>query len=324
MSYNVRCLKANPFLRGNTRAIACDNFYWHDTTYKFSGDYPNTLWEESTAGCDNTVTLHLTANETITTEFNDTVCSNKLPYIWNGCDCVFAGDHKYTYPRAVTGCDSLVTLHLTVNDTIATEFNDTLCDVNYMWNTTLYTYSGNYVKHFTSAVGCDSIVTLHLASLATFEYNDSTYEVTPDMSKKYREEAESTCDNLIYSGCDDWYLPSEEEIKVIWNHRNDIGGFRTDGDWFPMNSNLYWRSTLSEDGNSAWCVNFAADLPEEYGFTWGGQGVYVLWGVVALGKNINLPMVITAEVREVNMHVATCCDNVTIEDSSTVTAYEVY
>ena len=61
-----------------------------------------------------------------------------------------------------TGCDSIITISLTVNNSAATSLNETVCD-NYLspgGNT--YTVSGTYQDTLQTAAGCDSVITINL------------------------------------------------------------------------------------------------------------------------------------------------------------------
>ena len=60
------------------------------------------------------------------------------------------------------GCDSTVTLLLTVNYSVDTLVSDTLVGTAYQWNDSIYTQSGLYVQTLTTTEGCDSTVTLLL------------------------------------------------------------------------------------------------------------------------------------------------------------------
>ena len=59
------------------------------------------------------------------------------------------------------GCDSIVTLHLTLNYSVTNEIEVESCRF-YEWNGIIYDVEGDYTQTFTSIVGCDSIVTMHL------------------------------------------------------------------------------------------------------------------------------------------------------------------
>jgi uncharacterized protein YceK len=66
-------------------------------------------------GCDSVVTLNLIVNPTRTGTINATICSNQT-YNFNGVNRNTTGSYLDTF-IAVNGCDSVVTLNLTVNPT---------------------------------------------------------------------------------------------------------------------------------------------------------------------------------------------------------------
>ena len=61
----------------------------------------------------------------------------------------------------VDGCDSLVVLDLTINNSDTTTSVVSSCD-SYSWLGTIYTSSGIYDSLFTTVDGCDSLVVLDL------------------------------------------------------------------------------------------------------------------------------------------------------------------
>lgn len=72
-------------------------------------------------------------------------------------------------------------------------------------------------------------------------------------SKMSHYDANKACNNLILGTYDDWRLPTLDELRIIYNHRNEIGGFSSD---------LYWTSTKNKDeGNyegGAWDEGYVA------------------------------------------------------------------
>jgi len=61
------------------------------------------------------------------------------------------------------GCDSIITLNLTVNQPSASTISQTICAPNsYTFDGQTLTTSGTYMDTLTNASGCDSIVTLNL------------------------------------------------------------------------------------------------------------------------------------------------------------------
>jgi hypothetical protein len=71
-----------------------------------------------------------------------------------------SGDKIYTTTNAA-GCDSVATLHLTINQSSSSSTTVTACD-QYLWNGVLYTTSGDKTYTTTNAASCDSVATLHL------------------------------------------------------------------------------------------------------------------------------------------------------------------
>lgn len=139
----------------------CDGkpFVWAGESYTVTGDYTKIF--ANRYGCDSTVTLHLTVSAPYNHEISDTICADET-YTWDGKKYNQTG----VYPRkysSVEGCDSLVTLYLTVGEVYDIEIFDTICDGEvYLWNKVKYTESGSYTQEFETIYGCDSVVTVHL------------------------------------------------------------------------------------------------------------------------------------------------------------------
>ncbi|MDE6006197.1 MAG: DUF1566 domain-containing protein [Muribaculaceae bacterium] len=67
-----------------------------------------------------------------------------------------------------------------------------------------------------------------------------------DLGNGYWETADAMCNNSTLGGFTDWRLPTKEELMVLYNNRNKIGGFVKD---------FYWSST-SKDDYYHWFVDF--------------------------------------------------------------------
>ena len=139
----------------------CDgrSYVWDGDTYTETGSY--TKKYNNKFGCDSTVTLHLTFSAPYSHEIFDTICSGTT-YTWDGRKYTETGVYTHRY-SSVEGCDSIVTLYLTVGEHYDIEFNDTICaGETYVWNKVKYTTSGTYTQSFVTRYGCDSVVTIHL------------------------------------------------------------------------------------------------------------------------------------------------------------------
>ena len=78
-------------------------------------------------------------------------------YVWNGVTYYESGDHVQNLQN-VSGCDSIVTLHLTLTQPDMISLTASACDHYVLFGDTL-TQSGEYTHTFTNANGCDSVVT---------------------------------------------------------------------------------------------------------------------------------------------------------------------
>ena len=182
---------------------ACDSYTWNGETYTTSGDYVYTTTASN--GCDSIVTLHLTINHSeVSAPEYATICHGET-YTWNGQTYSTEGEYSVTLQN-VLGCDSIVTLHLTVNQTKYAEEIIIACD-SYTWNGETYTESGDYVYTTTATNGCDSIVTLHLTINQTkhaeetitacdsYTWNGETYTESGDYT--YTTTASNGCDSIV-------------------------------------------------------------------------------------------------------------------------------
>ena len=85
----------------------------------------------------------------------DSVIFGGMPYNWDGI-------YNDTLQNS-TGCDSIVTLHLTVIQTSYTTFAHSICaSDSFAFAGAYYHTAGYYSQTYTSSRGCDSVVILHL------------------------------------------------------------------------------------------------------------------------------------------------------------------
>ena len=141
---------------------ACESYVWTDylvssRTYDESGDYSFTT--TSMAGCDSTVTLHLTIHHGTHDNYYQHACDT---FTWHGTEYTLTGTYLYEYTNA-DGCASVDTLHLTVDQHSDTSYHVTLCDSVYRWNDSVYTESGIYIYDYSlTGSTCTNVDTLYL------------------------------------------------------------------------------------------------------------------------------------------------------------------
>jgi len=154
--------------------VHCDAYTWIDgTTYTSSNNTATHILVGASAnGCDSVVTLDLTINYSNTGIDLQVHCDS---YTWVDGITYTASNNSATYmSQTINGCDSLVTLDLTINYSNTGSTSVTACN-SYLWNSQTITTSGNYNQTFTNANGCDSVHTL----VATINYdNTGTYSIT--------------------------------------------------------------------------------------------------------------------------------------------------
>ncbi|MDR1544548.1 MAG: Ig-like domain-containing protein [Prevotellaceae bacterium] len=141
-----------------------NNFY--ETT---TGIYTQTI--RMSDGCDSIVTLNLTVLPQITETVYQTICEGEQ-YVFT-CGCidftVYESGHYVVSDTLQTaaGCDSIITLDLTVFPLNIKTLNETVCDgESYNFYGTIITESGTYTKTISvstvSSTDCDTLVTLNL------------------------------------------------------------------------------------------------------------------------------------------------------------------
>ena len=210
---------------------ACSSYTWTDGTgisYTTSGSYTYTTSDVN--GCDSVVTLILMVNQPVNATVYETACDG---YTWtNGSGLVYTTSGEYIYTtNAANGCDSLVTLALTINNSVENSINVTACN-NYRWNDVIYDATGEYTQVMTARNGCDSTVTLNLTiatsvtvtetitSCDSYEWNGTLYTVSGTYT--WNGNTVIGCDsvmtlNLTINYSADTTLYMQGEGSIVWN-----------------------------------------------------------------------------------------------------------
>ena len=88
------------------------------------------------------------------------------PYVFGGQSLDSTGTYIDTVTSSI-GCDSIVTLNLTVHPVYDTAYTQQICDgTTYDFNGTLLDSAGVYVDTLPTINGCDSVITLDSGDLA--------------------------------------------------------------------------------------------------------------------------------------------------------------
>ena len=172
-------------------SLCAEHYTWssNNVTYYESGTYYDTLSFPNS--CDSTIILNLDLRPSFQ---NDVVITSCDTYQWKNdtynVDMTFEESTVYTHSYINTfGCDSEVTLYLTINDhdeTVFTVSDEENCD-EYFWDPQgheilytdhedpVFTMSGVYHRTYKNQSDCDSLVTMNVQ----FEYTPHPTEIYP-------------------------------------------------------------------------------------------------------------------------------------------------
>ena len=157
MCFNEPCISNT----GEDSIAVCDSYTWIDgITYTTSNNTATHILNNA-SGCDSVVTLNLTVSFSNTGTHIQTACDS---YTWIDGNTYTASNSTTTHTLTNSpGCDSVVTLNLTMNFSTTGTDVQTVCDT-YTWiDGNTYTASNSTATHtLTNSVGCDSAVTLNL------------------------------------------------------------------------------------------------------------------------------------------------------------------
>ena len=182
------------------------------------------------------------------------------------CDSLTWHDSTYTFPSSEGyhevggyvinsqfstlnsyGCDSTVTLHLTIHPSYAAEESFVGCDSLY-WRDILFSATTDTTEHLTTVAGCDSITRYHLVvnhsvldiifdttTSETYTWNDSVYTTSGIYTQVFS--TEQGCDSIvmlmltiIHGGHQGIETPSNvETVKVYPNPTNGRFTVNADG-----------------------------------------------------------------------------------------------
>lgn len=149
-----------------TDSVICEDLLpilW-DSVYFTAAD-TQVVTHTAASGADSIVTMVLLVNPLSDSTIVDTILQNNLPYILNGEYYDTTGVYTQTFENAY-GCDSTLTLGLTVLYNVTTLLDSTICDslLPIVWNGIPFTAAGVQDTTMMAANGADSIVvmTLHV------------------------------------------------------------------------------------------------------------------------------------------------------------------
>ncbi len=174
-------------------------------------------------GCIQNVLIRASMDDPIMEEFDVFICPGEV-YNFGGIDRTVSGDYLGTF-GASNGCDSVVTVHLTVRDEIPTTDDGVITEcagLPVVYLGTSYPNAGQYFDTLTSVNGCDSVVAFEVAFDPIPKENIGVMKTCPDggtvtvLGKTYDQEgiyedtlvAVSGCDSIITFEVDYYDIPN--------------------------------------------------------------------------------------------------------------------
>ncbi|MCR4966011.1 MAG: T9SS type A sorting domain-containing protein [Bacteroidales bacterium] len=237
-------LTVNPVSHQFDTAAVCSGelpYIWRGQSLIATGHYTDTV--PNTYGCSDIFELQLTVYPAVHTTIYDTICQGDhyAQYGFDTLPATFGNiqlDGLYT---SALGCDSTVTLLLTVNRTYLFTTEASTCeDVPFEWRGNSYDTAGVYYDTYQTVTGCDSVYMLTLSINPTYEiyvvdtamreheYVGYGLTLMPLDSGVFEYEVQNYtingCDSIVYltlyvmynDGVEEYVVP-EPEFKVYPN-----------------------------------------------------------------------------------------------------------
>jgi hypothetical protein len=265
---------------------ACDSYYWpaKNKTYTTSNN-TDTVKLINAAGCDSIVTLNLTIKNSTSSTFTTSACDS---YYWPAKNKTYTTSNNTDTVKLINaaGCDSIVTLNLTIKNSNSSTFTTSACD-SYYWTTKnkTYTTSNNTdTVKLINAAGCDSIVTLNLtiknATSSTFTISacDSYYWTTKNKTYTTSNNTDTVklinaagCDSIVTlnltiknatsstfttSACDSYYWPAKNKTYTISNNTDTVKLINAAGCDSIVTLNLTIKNSNSSTFTTSACDSF--------------------------------------------------------------------
>ena len=158
-----------PVVNVDTTAYICRGEYltWHGRTYSRGGYYYDTL-KMNSGLCDSIVYgLHLVVSSDFYEEQAVSICDDNY-LSFRGHTYNKSGIYYDSLTTALTGCDSVYCVRLTVNPTYRNVTTENRCDIDpYWYNGRWLSETGDYVQSMKTNCGCDSVNVLQLIVSST-------------------------------------------------------------------------------------------------------------------------------------------------------------
>ena len=165
---------------GTISPLVCNSYTSPSGKYSWtaSGTHKDTILNSK--GCDSLITINLTIKNSSTSTISPVVCNSYTSpsgkYSWTA-----SGIHKDTIANS-RGCDSLITINLTIKNSTTSTINPITCNNSYTSPSGKYSWtaSGIHKDTIANSRGCDSLITINLTIK-----NSSTSTISPVACNSY-------------------------------------------------------------------------------------------------------------------------------------------
>ena len=149
-------------------------FQWNGATFHIPGGM-DSITIPNAMGCDSLITMRVTMKPNTSSVLYDTIVQNALPYDTLNMHFAAAGSMQTTISN-VYGCDSVVTMILTVLPNILIDLDSTVCenDLPVQWNGLDFVQEGTQNLTLIASSTVDSTLSMHL------HVNPNTYSTVLD------------------------------------------------------------------------------------------------------------------------------------------------
>ena len=201
-------LVVNQTSEGDTFAVVCDTFDWHNHHFNSNTVIVVPAYTVNASGCDSSVTLHLTVNHSTNCQVFETISESELPYNYHGIILYNdTSDLPVVIPNSV-GCDSNILYNLIVNWNSFHSYDTTICSnmLPFSWHGHFFNAPGHLVDTLISSHGADSVISLTLYVNPAYDnsFSDTTCQGTPYQFGSAQLMLSGTYHDTLYTmmGCD--------------------------------------------------------------------------------------------------------------------------
>ncbi len=213
------------------------NFYGNVYTTTTTG-ITHTI--SNTSGCDSIITLNLTVNPYLEGDRMVSICPNES-YTFNGINYNAAISGIKDTIANTTGCDSVVTLYLSVLPYNFASLYEVICEGDsFIFNGIAYTQSISVTDTIANPNGCDSIITF-------------TLDVLPAPQQILATDTIIACqfDSVALTSN---VLPHSTDYIYQWNPATGLNNPNNANVWFIANASIDYTLSVIRQSNGVSCA----------------------------------------------------------------------